>query len=329
VLAGWANPAALATPLLALALAACGAVDTRVDVLAGAPCGAAAARTLAAADGAVGKNIYEQELAGPNTVADQRQVERYRPLLRALAAGNRMAVHEAVTRLVYSHTHIVRLRVLQGAAAIADVGGPHVIAPVRGELRYRGRTVGRYMLSVQDDIGYVGLVHRLIGVPLMMRLGSRRVPLVGTLTPGAARTPGLGPFHYHGASYEAVSFDAKAFPAGVLRISLFVPWHRSGSGKSCAAIRVAELGRVARRVWTRWLADSYPVTEYAAFNQSLTGGLTIVGAGAGKIAGTTRPGAPDPPVKGTVTYRGVSYGVSSFAAVLGGAPVRVYQLVVP
>ena len=113
-------------------------------------CGAGAPETLAKTAGRVAMQIYAHELTGSGVRADQRQVESNGPLLNALASGNLAGVREAVTSLVYSHTHIVRLRVLQGNTVQADVGGPYIIAPVSGSLRFHGRTVGHYLLSVQD-----------------------------------------------------------------------------------------------------------------------------------------------------------------------------------
>ena len=81
-----------------------------------------------------------------------------------------------MTSLVYSHTHIVRLRVTRGGTVLADVGGPYIIAPVSGLLRVHGRTVARYVLSVQDDLGYVKLETRYIGFPLLLRRGAQRIP---------------------------------------------------------------------------------------------------------------------------------------------------------
>ena len=74
--------------------------------------------------------------------------------------------------IVYTpHWHIVRLRVMQGTRVLADVGGPYVIAPVTGTLEQHGRTLGRYVMSVQDDTGYVKLVSRFIGVPVELYRG--------------------------------------------------------------------------------------------------------------------------------------------------------------
>jgi len=274
--------------------------------LVGPPCAVATAQTIVSIDGNVAERIYRDELVGTGTIADQHQVEENGPLLKALArvsalakdgapvrngvpakgsaaasrgapakgngAGARAvreaanAVTEAVHGLVYSHTHIVRLRVLQGGKLLADIGGPYIIAPVGGSLRYHGRIVGTYLLSVQDDLGFVGLERRLVGVPLILHVGAMRVPLQGTTRTGSVAIPDRGAVVIRGAHFQAYSFDAKAFPTGLVRISLLLPAGRrlgaearsgagGGSALSCAAVKVAEVGRIAHLIWLRFVLN--------------------------------------------------------------------------
>jgi len=340
-------PACISLTLSTMVLAACGASaqgtsagqappasvqasasSTPVPRPSGPPCGAAAGKTLASSVGLVATRIYQRELASPGVSADQRQVETYAPLLSALARGDRAAVGKAVTSLVYSGTHIVRLRVTRGGAVLADVGGPYIIAPVGGVLRLRGRPVGDYELSVQDDLGYVKLASRFIGVPLVMYSGNRPLPLEGTLSTPAASIPLDGPVRYRGKSYQVFSFTAKAFPSGRLRISLLVPAPGSPSAAlSCQQIKVAELGRIAERIWLRYRLAGAPASAYVHSVESLIGGLAYVRMGSHQIAGSTHPGPPHLPIEGTVRYRGRTYGVASFPGSTPEGQVRVYQLV--
>ncbi|HEY4450147.1 MAG TPA: hypothetical protein VGN13_00970 [Solirubrobacteraceae bacterium] len=300
---------------------------SRLDhALAGPACAAATTSTLAAVDGMVAERIYTSELVGPETIADRRQVAENAPLLSALAEGNRARITAAVHALVYSHTHIVRLRVSQGKSVLADIGGPYIVAPVGGNLFDHGRLVGRYLLSVQDDLGVVGLVKRLIGVPLTLRMGGVHVPLEGTVNSGAVAIPDRGAVTVHGHRLQAYSFDAKAFPTGVVRISLLLP--RAGaSAHSCAAVRVAELARIGRLIWGRFLLDRSPIDGFVSFLHSHTGALAYVRAGSRQLAGSTTPGPSRLPASGALRYRGVRYGVSSFTAETAAGRTRVYQLV--
>jgi hypothetical protein len=293
---------------------------------AGAPCGAAAVQTRAAAAGSVAARIYGREVSSPEVRRDQHQVESYGPLLSALASGNRRAVNEAVTSLVFSHTHVVRLRVSQGGSLLADVGGPLILAPVGASLRFHGRTVGRYLLSVQDDSGYAKLETRYIGYPLVMRQGAHALSVEGTLSPGATFIPERGPVSFHGTSYQVFSFAAQAYPSGPLRISILVPSSASSSS-SCTTIRLAELDRIAQRIWGRFMLVGAPVSAFVSTMGSLLGALSYVRSGSHQLSGSTQPGPPRLPAQGTVRYRGANYLVFSFAASAQGSSVRAYQLV--
>jgi hypothetical protein len=298
---------------------------TSASASSSAGCGAQAPATLATAVGTVARRIYEGELGGSETRADQRQVETYAPLLNAVAAGSRPAIKAAVTSLVFAHTHIVRLRVTHGSSVLADVGGPYILAPAGGTLRLHGRAIGRYVLSVQDDLGYVKLVTRFLGVPLVMRAGSQPVPVQG-LAAGPGRIPDLGPVSYRGRSYEAFSFDARSFPDGPLRVSLLVPLSGSLAGTSCPQIRASELGHAAQLISRRFSLSPASFTTYVKLVRMLTGGLVYVRSGARQLAGSTRPGPARLPRSGRLSYRGSSYLVSSFAAPSSVGPLRIYHL---
>jgi hypothetical protein len=293
------------------------------------PCRQGGPETLAKAVGLVAMRIYAREVSGLGVRADRSQVEHNTPLLSALMHRNRSAVRRAVRRLVFSHTHVVRLRVTQRNAVLADVGGPYILAPVGGTLRVHGRAVGHYLLSVQDDLGYVKLATRFIGVPLVVLKGSRPIRLPGTLALAAARLPAHGPVRYRGTTYESFSFKAEAFPRGALRIALLVPVSSSLSASTCAEIKITELARIARRIWRRYSVVLAPPAAYVSAIQSLTGALSYVRLASQQIAGSTQPGPPRLPDQGTVEYGGATYAVSSFLADTTAGQVRVYQLLIP
>jgi hypothetical protein len=294
----------------------------------GAPCGQLTTRALAATDGKVAERIYRDELGGPATGHDRHQVETYAPLLDALAEGNRARVHEAVVALVYSGTHIVRLRVSQNGALLADVGGPYIIAPTGGNLYDHGRLVGSYLLSVQDDRGFVGLETRLVSTPVVLYVGRKRLPVIGAVHANFAPLPAEAQVVVHGHPFQAYSFDAKAYPAGTLRITLLHPMVPP-STLSCSAVDLAEIGRIGRAIWHRFMVDGAPISGFVTFTQRISGALTYVRSGAGEVAGSTQPGPPVIPASGILRFNGVSYEVTSFAAASPTGPVRVYQLVAP
>jgi hypothetical protein len=267
-------------------------------------------------------------VASSETIKDRRQVESYAPLLRALAKDHRAGVKRAVTSLVYSHTHIVRLRVIRGSTVLADVGGPYVLAPLTGMLRLHGRRIGRYVLSVQDDVGYVKIETRFIGAPLVLRRGSssRNVPVEGLVAPGPARIPEHGPVTYRHVTYQAYSFEASAVPSGALRISLLVALPAALSRESCTAIRDSELAVVARRVAGQFSLSPANFHTYVNLVRTDTGGFLYVRAGSRQLAGSTRPGPARLPSSGSIRYRGVIYEVHSFRAPSSIGMVRIYEL---
>lgn len=143
----------------------------------------------------------------------------------------------------------IHVRIVRGGRLLADMGRPHALAPSSGPIRGPdGRVVGRFLLAVQDDRAYVMVLHRITGAEVLLRVGRHQV--LGTLTPGPARIPQRGTVAYRGKRYEALSFDATAFPAGPLRISILAD---AAAADGCAATVDATiantLGGVGRRIY--------------------------------------------------------------------------------
>jgi len=292
-------------------------------------CGAGAPEELAHAVGEVATRIYGAELSSSETQSDQREVEGYGPLLSAIAGGNTAAIEAADTSLVYSHTHIVRLRITKGSTVLADVGGPYILAPVSGSLRLNGRTIAHYVLSVQDDLGYVKLVTRFLGVALVMRVGSHQLPVEGMLSPGPASIPAEGPVTYRHVHYESFSFNARSFPGGPLRISLLVALPASLSAETCPEIKSAELGHAAQLISRRFALSPEAFPGFIKLTSILTHGLLYIRSGSHQLAGSTEPGPRSLPSTGAVSYRHRTYEVYSFTAPTTVGQVRIYQLVTP
>lgn len=325
IVAGIGVAAVAAVAAMLLTAAGAGAQTKSVQTKRVA-CGKSAPEVLGQTVGAVAAQIYAGEVSSSETIKDRLQVESYGPLLRAVAGNDKAAVRTAVTSLVYSHTHIVRLRVSRGLKLMADVGGPYILAPLSGSLRLHGRTIGHYILSVQDDVGYVKIEHRFIGDPLVLRAGTQNLPVEGLVEPGPAHLPDRGPVTYQHVAYQAYSFKANAFPSGLLRISIMVPLPAGLARESCTVVRNAELGVVARRVSGQLSLSPANFQTYVNLVQTLTNGLFYVRAGSREQAGSTRRVPAHLPVSGSVRYRGVRYEVTSFQAPSSLGTVRIYEL---
>jgi hypothetical protein len=282
-------------------------------------CGSASADAASAVEMAAARHILAGELHGAEVRADIGHITSSQALLSAMAGSNPATVQAAVHALVYApHWHIVRLRVLKGGKVLADVGGPYIIAPVTGTLRWHGRTVGRYVMSVQDDVGFVKLVSRFIGAPIdIYRSGSF---LMGTLKP-APTTPSNGTtVTIAGSTYRASVMHAGAFPSGSLEIALFTK-EPAASSRSCAAVRSAAWGNVAAHIAARFKPLPPHYKDLVDIVRSATNGVAFVRAGSRQLAGSHGPARL--PLGGTVTYRGRSWAVFSFEPV---PPARIYVL---
>jgi hypothetical protein len=286
------------------------------------PCGPQrAAAAVAAVDAQVARRIYADELAGRETLTDQAHIRQSRALSSALSVGDPAAIYAAVHEIVYRPKwHIVRLRVLIAGRVIADVGGPYVIAPVSGVLRRHGRTIGSYVMSVQDDVGYVKLVSRFIGVPVDLYRG--RSSLMGTLQPAPALPSSGATIAEAGTGYRVRVLEAGGFPAGSLKIALFAPQPpRSLSSQACPAVLADAWGSIAVHVASRFTPLSAHFNDLAGVVKAITGGSLYVLSGGRQLAGGKLPGRL--PESGTMRIAGRTRGVFSWAPSPG---VRVYLL---
>ncbi len=286
-----------------------------------------AAEVLAATAGSVAERIYAAEVRSSETDSDKRQIESYGPLLSAMQSGDHEAIATAVHHLVYSHTHIVRLRVSRGSELLYDEGGPYILAPIEGRLRLHGKEVGHFVFSVQDDLGYVKLVTRFIGAPLVLRTDAGQVPVEGLLSPGPDTIPDRGPVSYHGTTYEAYSFRAEAYPSGRLRVSLLLGVSASLQARTCMQVKAQELGLVAQRISRRFQLSSSAFPSYVKLVHTMTHALVFIRSGGHVVAGSSRDAPAKLPDSGALRFHGAGYEVASFTAPASGGSVRVHVLV--
>jgi hypothetical protein len=288
-------------------------------------CGPATAATIAATDAMIANNINRNELDGSETQTDLARVEHDPVLLAALADSDTPTAAKAVAQIVYHHYwHIVRLRVLDdNGRVIADVGGPHVIAPVTGVLRSAaGTELGTFVMSVQDDVGFTKLEMRGVGDPIGIYSAGRLVAQLGGSFPSSQ--PAGTAVTLAGVRYLAETLIYMAFPSGALAAVIAVPAPSAAlRSETCAAVGVAEIARVAERLSLRFhpLAASYG--SYVEVVHTETGAQVIVRIGLRVIAGQG-PGPLTMPSGGTVTYEGRTWSVFTFAPT---PPATVYLLI--
>ncbi|HEY7891867.1 MAG TPA: hypothetical protein VIC05_06620 [Solirubrobacteraceae bacterium] len=287
-----------------------------------AACGPASADAIAAVDGTVAERIYKGELSSRATSIDVAHITGSQELLSALTRSDQQAVYTAVHNIVYTpHWHIVRLLVTtNGGHPLADVGGPYIIAPVHGVLRFKGKAVGRFVMSVQDDLGYMKLITRFVGVPVDLYAGGSFV--MGTLQPAPSSVSSGATFTRAGATYRELVLRPLAFPDGTLKVAMFIPTPaRQVMARSCAEVRAGAWSEVIGHVAARFHPLSASYGGLVGTLIGSTGGMAYVREGSRALAGPTSPKRL--PSSGTITFRGRSWSVSSWSP---QPAVRVYLL---
>jgi hypothetical protein len=323
---GTAAPKSRSTRPTGSAIAA-GGLALRVSPTAsGPPCGSASARTVASVYDRVARRIYEGEVHSREVRADIAHITGSQELLSALSSADAQAVHKAVYSIVYApHWHIVRLRVTQHGGVLADVGGPYIIAPVSGSLTVNGRRIGTYTMSVQDDVGYVKLVSRFIGVPIDL-YGTPRPSgafLMGTLKPPPSSVKDGTTLKVGGGAYLARVLHPNAFPEGKLQAAIFVPVPtRAEAAQSCQTLRLAAWRNVVEHVAARFTPLMGHYQEFVGTLQGSTADPAYVRVGNRQIAGLNA-GPRHIPRHGTVKYRGAIWHVFSWSP---HPPARIYFL---
>jgi hypothetical protein len=168
--------------------------------------------------------IYQAE-AGHRTQPQIERVQQNTALLEAVSHNDPVGTRKAVEALL--HHHIVRLRVYGTKGLLVDDGGPYVLAPVTAPLTLNGQTIGHFVLSIQDDEGYLRLTRRLAGLRVLMYMGNGK-PGKGTLVknslgPEPGTVPERGRYLYRGETFQVYTVHAHAFPSGPLTINVLIP----------------------------------------------------------------------------------------------------------
>jgi hypothetical protein len=214
------------------------------------PCGSATDGTYLSTAFAVASRISEGERSSGGVTRALAYVEADTVLANAVADDDLATVDSEVrTIVIQNHDHIVRLRVLRDGRLLDDVGGPLVLSPVTGSLRVDGRVVGSFVLSVQDDLGYRGLVERLADAHIVIRYQGETIMTDIAAVPAAA-LPARGSVSIAGVRYLVESFHEARFPSGELDISLLwaAPTAASES-ESCPQVAADYLAGVAERTY--------------------------------------------------------------------------------
>lgn len=200
-------------------------IDVQIPTPWPALCGARAQDTRANTIAFVGLRLLRAESHSRAVDHTLLHVARDPAFRRATALDDRPAIRAAIIDDFFRDhlLHVVRVRVMRGKRLIYDLGGPYVLAPAAGTVTApNGGSAASFLLAVQDDTGYIKLMHRFTGAAVQLVSPLGKVP-DSTLEPGPDQIPDDGTIAYRGRHYLARSFLGTAFPSGPLRISLLVP----------------------------------------------------------------------------------------------------------
>jgi hypothetical protein len=172
----------------------------------------------------VARRQYSSEIHGGAAFGALHRVGRDPVLLRTLQSGNVSATRAYVQRefqAVWYHFHVSRMRILQGSRVVVETGVPFVVAPVQMTLHGPGgRTLGTLQVSIQDEIGFVRLMHRHHPVEVVVR--GQLPGHVRSSLPAATQVklPSSGSVTIAGQRYQVSSFHEKAWDNELVTISI-------------------------------------------------------------------------------------------------------------
>lgn len=168
-------------------------------------CGASTSATVARTLASIGKRLFRAETDSGHTRDVLRLVARDPRFVHAVAARDPGALRAQIVRFFQDpQLHVVRIRATDPhGRVINDVGGPYVLAPASAPVHEHRRRIGTVTLSVQDDAGYIKLLHRFTGAGVVLRSATGVVP-------GSAANSGE----------PAVAYTVRSFPSGPLNVTL-------------------------------------------------------------------------------------------------------------
>jgi hypothetical protein len=206
---------ALTALLLVTVVPACGGAAAGVPAVSQA---ASVQRASAPIDRltATARALYTQQVSGAHSIAVLHRVGSDPTLLRLLASRNQAAVRTYVAgqyRRVWYHWHVSRLRIKQGSQLVTENGVRFVMPASQMVLRdAAGHAVGTLQVSMQDEIGFVRLMHRRYPPVHVVIQGQGGAHLRASMrAAGTAKLPAGGSVLLGGSRYLVRSFHEKAW----------------------------------------------------------------------------------------------------------------------
>jgi hypothetical protein len=173
---------------------------------------------------AVARALYAEQVAGPHSLAVLHRLGSDPNLLRLLASGDVGSVRAYVSQRYPStwyHWHVSRMRISRGSQVVSEVGVRFVMPASRMALHGSGgRTLGTLQVSMQDEIGFVRLMHRRYSVNVVIRGRGQKHLRASDRAAGLANLPATGSVVLGGRRYFVRSFHENAW--GGERVTIWI-----------------------------------------------------------------------------------------------------------
>jgi hypothetical protein len=145
---------------------------------------------------AAARALYAEQVAGPHSLAVLHRLGADPNLLGLLARGTPGSVRAYVAQQyprTWYHWHVSRMRIRRGSQVVSEVGVRFVMPASQMTLRGSGgRTLGVLQVSMQDEIGFVRLMHRRYSVNVVIRGRGPRHLRASDRAAGLAKLPATG-----------------------------------------------------------------------------------------------------------------------------------------
>jgi hypothetical protein len=177
---------------------------------------------------ATARAVYDGQVRGAHSLAVLHRVGSDPVLLRDLQAHQLAAARAYVAHQfpkVWYHWHVSRLRVMQGNQLVSELGVPFVLPPSQMTLRGAGGApVGTLQVSMQDEIGFVRLIHRHHPFVQVVIRGQGASHLRTSMHAAAlVKLPASGSVRLAGRRYLVRSFNEPSWDGGPVTIWILAP----------------------------------------------------------------------------------------------------------
>jgi len=200
--------------------------------------------------GEITTRVYTQGVSSERTAAARALIAASIPLRSAVEAGDARAARAAAQALLATG-HMTNLELKLGGHVLADVGGPHALAPLSGTLTGAGATpIGSYVASVWADEGFLAEARGIAEGNVALRVDGHSI--AGSFALPAGQLSNEGSLIERHIGYRYTSFPATVFPTGQpLRVYLLRSLASTTAlcGRTQQDTLVNTLGRVAQNIY--------------------------------------------------------------------------------